>query len=159
MPLPFTVSCFSKIQIGSGTGSLDNPRQNLEGRKCVCACACACVHACVSACVCACLRCSHIKCLICRVHICFLLQCSFWFAPNMFWMQQLVTYNWLLITKYSIWAVVGVLITRGKIVHNCRTVVHNDYMHLWTVLQMSFVLDSGYWKFLRPFCHKGQLFV
>jgi len=42
MPLPLTVSCFSKIQIGSGTHQ-DNPRQGPEGRKmdvCVCVCVC-----------------------------------------------------------------------------------------------------------------------
>jgi len=44
MPLPLTVSCFSKIQIGAGTGSPGdpgNPRQSPMGRKtdvCVCLC-------------------------------------------------------------------------------------------------------------------------
>jgi len=33
MPLPLTVSCFSKIQIASGTGSPGNPVQSPEGRK------------------------------------------------------------------------------------------------------------------------------
>jgi len=43
MPLPLTVSCFSKIQISSGTGSPSNPGQNPEGCKkevCVCVCVC-----------------------------------------------------------------------------------------------------------------------
>ena len=45
MPLPLTVSCFSKIQIGfylSGDGSPG------------CVCVCACVRACVRVCVCVC---------------------------------------------------------------------------------------------------------
>jgi len=33
MPLPLTVSCFSKIQIGSGTGSPGNPGQSPDGHK------------------------------------------------------------------------------------------------------------------------------
>ena len=33
MLLPLAVSCFSKIQIGSGTGSPGSPGQNPEGRK------------------------------------------------------------------------------------------------------------------------------
>ena len=41
MPLPLTVSCFIKIQIGSDTGSPGNLRQSAEGSKvdvyvCVC---------------------------------------------------------------------------------------------------------------------------
>jgi len=33
MPLPLTVSRFSKIQIGSGTGSSSNPGQSPDGRE------------------------------------------------------------------------------------------------------------------------------
>ena len=53
MPLPLTVSCFSKIQIGftflvpADTGS---PGKRAVKWMCVCACACACV--CVCVCVC-----------------------------------------------------------------------------------------------------------
>jgi len=55
LPLPLTVSCFTKIQIGftflvpAYPGS---PRQRAVKRVCVCVCAC--VRACVRACVCAC---------------------------------------------------------------------------------------------------------
>ena len=49
MPLPLTVSCFSKIQIGfaflSVPAHLGSPRQRAV--KCVCVCVCACVRACV----------------------------------------------------------------------------------------------------------------
>jgi len=41
MPLPLTVSCFSKIQIGfylSGTGSPGSPRKRAVKRVCVCVC-------------------------------------------------------------------------------------------------------------------------
>ena len=41
MPLPLTVSCFSKIQIGfclSGTGSPGSPGQRAVKRVCVCVC-------------------------------------------------------------------------------------------------------------------------
>ena len=56
MPLPLTVSCFSKIQIGftflvqAYPGSLGKRPLN------VCVCVCACVRACVRACVHACAR-------------------------------------------------------------------------------------------------------
>ena len=47
MPLPLTVSCFSKIQIGSVPSHPGNPRQSPEGHKIdVCVCMRACVHAC-----------------------------------------------------------------------------------------------------------------
>ena len=55
MPLPLTVSCFSKIQIGftflvpAYPGS---PGQRAVKRVCVCVCVC--VRACVRACVCVC---------------------------------------------------------------------------------------------------------
>ena len=43
--LPLTVSCFSKIQIGSRTGLHGNPRQSTEGHKtCVCVCDCVCAQ-------------------------------------------------------------------------------------------------------------------
>ena len=57
MPLPLTVSCCSKIQIGftflvpAHPGS---PGQRAVKRVCVCVCVRACVCACVHACVCAC---------------------------------------------------------------------------------------------------------
>jgi len=59
LPLPLTVSCFSKIQIGftflvpAHTGS---PGQRAVKRVCVCVCArvCVCVCACVRLCVCVC---------------------------------------------------------------------------------------------------------
>ena len=58
MPLPLTVSCCSKIQIGSGTGL------SPEGCKMVaCVCVRACVRACMCACVCACMR-------VDRWHVC-----------------------------------------------------------------------------------------
>ena len=65
MPLPLTVSCFSKIQIGftflvpAHPGS-PGKRAVKCVRVCVCVCVCVrvcvcvCVHACVRACVCAC---------------------------------------------------------------------------------------------------------
>ena len=47
MPLPLTVSCFSKIQIGFNfmvPADLGNPGQSPEGRKTdVCVCVCVCV--------------------------------------------------------------------------------------------------------------------
>jgi len=55
MPLPLTVSCFSKIQIGFTFPVPAHPGshgQRAIKRVCVCACARACVHACVRACVC-----------------------------------------------------------------------------------------------------------
>ena len=57
MPLPLTVSCFSRIQIGftfllpAHPGS---PRQRAVKRVCVCVCVCACVRACMCACMCVC---------------------------------------------------------------------------------------------------------
>jgi len=58
MPLPLTVSCFSKIQIGFTflvPAHLGNPGQKAVKRVCVCVCVCvrACVRACVCVCVCA----------------------------------------------------------------------------------------------------------
>jgi len=53
MPLPLTVSCFSKILIGFTflvPAHLGSPGKRAVKRMCVCACAC--VHACVRACVC-----------------------------------------------------------------------------------------------------------
>jgi len=63
MPLPLTVSCFSKIQIGFTfpvPAYLANPGQSPEGRKrivcvCLCVCVCVCMHACMLACVHACM--------------------------------------------------------------------------------------------------------
>jgi len=51
MPLPLTVSCFSKIQIGSTflvPAHLGSPEKGLLN---VCVCVCVCVRACVRACV------------------------------------------------------------------------------------------------------------
>ena len=51
MPLPLTVSCFSKIQIGFTflvLAHLDSPGKGpLNVCVCVCVCVCACVRACV----------------------------------------------------------------------------------------------------------------
>jgi len=50
MPLPLTVSCFSKIKIGFAflvPAHLGSPGKRAVKRVCVCACACACVRACV----------------------------------------------------------------------------------------------------------------
>ena len=55
MPLPLTVSCFSKIQIGFTSlvpAHLGSPRQRVCVCVCVCVCVRACVHACVRACAC-----------------------------------------------------------------------------------------------------------
>ena len=50
MPLPLTVSCFSKIQIGFTflvPAHLGSPRKGpLNGRVCVCVCVCAAVITC-----------------------------------------------------------------------------------------------------------------
>ena len=61
MPLPLTVSCFSKIQIGFTflvPAHLGSPGQRVVKRVCVCVCVRACVRACVCmrarACVCLC---------------------------------------------------------------------------------------------------------
>ena len=54
MPLPLTVSCSSKIQIGFTFLVLAHPgrpRQRAVKRLCVCVCVCVCVRACVRACV------------------------------------------------------------------------------------------------------------
>jgi len=55
MPLPLTISCFSKIQIGftflvpAHTGSPG--KGPLDGCVCVCVCVCVCMRACMRACV------------------------------------------------------------------------------------------------------------
>ena len=58
MPLPQTVSCFSKIQIGFTLLVPAHPgspgKEPLNVRVCMCACVCACVRACVRACVSVC---------------------------------------------------------------------------------------------------------
>jgi len=51
MPLPLTVSCFSKIQIGftflvSGQPHLGSPGKRAVKRVCVCVCVRACVRVC-----------------------------------------------------------------------------------------------------------------
>ena len=54
MPLPFTISCSSKVQIGFTflvPSHLDSPGKGLLNRYvCVCGCVCLCVRACVCAC-------------------------------------------------------------------------------------------------------------
>jgi len=60
MPLPLTVSCFSKIHIGFTflvPAHLGSPRQRAVKRVCVCVRAC--VRACMHACVCDCHTESH----------------------------------------------------------------------------------------------------
>jgi len=55
MPLPLTVFCFSKIQIGSTflvPAHLGSPSKKGLLNVCVCVCAFACVRVCVRACVC-----------------------------------------------------------------------------------------------------------
>jgi len=50
MPLPVTVSCFSKLRIGFAFLVLahpGSPRKGAVKRVCVCVCVCACVRACV----------------------------------------------------------------------------------------------------------------
>ena len=50
MPLPLTVSCFSKIQIGFTflvLAHLGSPRQRAIKHVCVCVCVCVCVRVCV----------------------------------------------------------------------------------------------------------------
>ena len=49
MPLPLTVSCFSKIQIGFTLLVLAHPGSPGKRGACVCVCVCACVRACVRA--------------------------------------------------------------------------------------------------------------
>ena len=50
MPLPLTVSCFSKIQIGFTfvvRAHLGSPGQRAVKRACVCVCVCVCVFVCL----------------------------------------------------------------------------------------------------------------
>jgi len=54
MPLPLTVSRFSKIQIGFSflvPAHPGSPGKRAVKQVCVCVCVCACVRACVRACV------------------------------------------------------------------------------------------------------------
>jgi len=68
MPLPLTVSCFSKIQIGFAFLVPTHPgspgKGPLNGCLCVCVCVrvcvCVCVRACVRVCVCVCIVHSHL---------------------------------------------------------------------------------------------------
>ena len=82
MPLPLTVSCFSKIQIGFAflvPAHPGSPGQRAVKRVCVCvwcvcvcACACArvCLRACVRACVCVCVRaCARVR--VCVLYLSF----------------------------------------------------------------------------------------
>ena len=55
MPLPLTISCFSKIQIGFTflvAAYPGSPGERAVKRLCVCVCVC--VRACVRVCVCVC---------------------------------------------------------------------------------------------------------
>jgi len=54
MPLPLTVSCFSKIQIGFTFLVPAHPGSPGKGPLNGCVCVCACVRACVRVCVCVC---------------------------------------------------------------------------------------------------------
>jgi len=57
MPLPLTVSCFIKTQIGFTflvLALLGSPGKRADKRLCVCVCAC--VRACVCVCVCVCVH-------------------------------------------------------------------------------------------------------
>ena len=57
MPLPHTISCFSKIQIGFPflvPAYLGSPGQRAIKQVCVCACVCVCVRVRVCVCVCVC---------------------------------------------------------------------------------------------------------
>ena len=57
LPLPRTVSCFSKIQIGFAflvQAHPGSPGKRAVKQVCVCVCVCACVCVCVCACVCVC---------------------------------------------------------------------------------------------------------
>ena len=71
MPLPLTVSCFSKIQTDFTfllPAHLGSPGKGpLNVCVCVCACACACVCVCEGVCV--------------RVCVCLYGGCLFWFLP------------------------------------------------------------------------------
>jgi len=54
MPLPLTVSCFSKIQIDCTflvPAHPGSPGQRAVKRVCVYVCVCACMHACVCVCL------------------------------------------------------------------------------------------------------------
>jgi len=63
MPLPLTVSCFGKIQMGFTflvPAHVGSTGQRAVKQVCVCVCVCVCVRACVRACararVCVCVR-------------------------------------------------------------------------------------------------------
>jgi len=54
MPLPLSVSCFSKIQIGFTflvLAHLGSPEKRAVKRVCVCVCLSACVYVCLSVCL------------------------------------------------------------------------------------------------------------
>ena len=68
MPLPLTVSCFNKIQIGFTflvPADLGSPGK--RAARCTCVCVCACVRACVRACVCDAPRKVHILQMHCEL--------------------------------------------------------------------------------------------
>ena len=68
MPLPLTVSCFSKIQCGFTflvPAYLGSPRQRAVKRGCVCVCVCKSEHSCIL---------SDIRVLYCFCHYCFVCQ-------------------------------------------------------------------------------------
>ena len=69
MPLPLTVFCFSKIQIGFTFLVPAHPGSpGKRAVKRVCACVCVCVRACVRACVCACVRVCVCVCVCVLLH-------------------------------------------------------------------------------------------
>ena len=73
MPLPLTVSCFSKIQIGFAflvPAHPGSPGQRATKRVRVCACVC------VRACVCVC---------VCVFVYCLLIACLFMFVDTVYW--------------------------------------------------------------------------
>jgi len=82
MPLPLTVSCFSKIQIGLPFWYrltwVVPEKGPLNGCVCVCACVCVCVRACVRVCVCVCAR-AHARS---RIYVCVVLTSESWPLPS-----------------------------------------------------------------------------
>ena len=69
MPLPLTVSCFSKIQIGLTFLVPAHPGSPGKGPLNVCVCVCVCVRACVRACVCVCVLAKRVINSVVSVHL------------------------------------------------------------------------------------------
>ena len=75
MPLPLTVSCFGKIQMGFTflvPAHVGSTGQRAVKQVCVYVCVCACVHACVRACECVCVcACACVCVRVCaRLSVC-----------------------------------------------------------------------------------------